>query len=118
MASKKDKVKDSERKSIIVPYLDKCMICGSSDRVAIHEVFFGAANRKKSKEDYMCVPLCYYHHNGSNFGVHFNKDLDNKLKVQAEKIWIDYYTDSTLLYEKRIKLFIDRYGKNYLDEEL
>lgn len=116
MAGKKDKIKDTERNSIIVPYLNKCMICGSTDRVAVHEIYFGTANRKKSKEDGMCVPLCWSHHNGSSFGVHYNKDLDLKLKKQGEKIWIDNYTDDDLPYVERIDRFIWRYGKNYLEE--
>ena len=116
MAGKKDKIKDAERGSIVVPSLDRCMICGSTDRVAIHEIFFGSANRKKSKEDMLCVPLCWNHHNGSNYGVHFNKYLDIKLKKQGEKIWIATYTDDSLSYEDRIDKFIKRYGRNYLDD--
>ena len=105
------------RYSIISPLTGKCMICGSTDRVAIHEVMFGSANRKKSIEDGLCVNLCWNHHNGSNYGVHFNKDLDLKLKKQAEKIWIAEYTDKDDSYQNRINSFIKRYGKNYLMEE-
>ena len=39
-----------------------------------------------------------------------------KIKQNAEKIWIKTYTDSLLSMEDRIQLFINRYGKNYLDE--
>lgn len=115
MASKKDKVKDKDRFSILVPSLDRCSLCGSTDRVAIHEVFYGSnGNRSKSKEDGMCIPLCASHHNMSNFSVHFNKDLDLKVKQNAEKIWIETYTDKELDYDSRIQKFIDRYGRNYL----
>lgn len=114
MSGKKDKIKDKDRFSVLVPVLDRCSICGSTDRVAIHEVFFGAANRKKSKEDGMIVPLCYNHHLG-NQGVHTVKKLDLKIKQNAEKVWIEKYTDKNISYNDRIQLFIDRYGKNYLD---
>ena len=85
MAGKKDKISDKNRKSLLTDNLNVCYICGSSDRVAIHEIYYGTANRKKSKEDSMCVPLCWTHHNGSNQGVHFNKELDLKLKIIGQK---------------------------------
>ena len=81
-----------------------------------HHIFYGTANRKKSDEDLMCVFLCQYHHNGSNMGVHFNNELDLKLKKQGEKIWIKYYTDESENMEDRIYKFIKRFGKNYLDD--
>lgn len=116
MASKKDIVSDKDRFSIITPKLNVCYICGSTSKVALHEVFFGNANRSKSKEDGMVIGLCAQHHNMSNFGVHNNRDLDLKLKKQAEKIWISKYTEQSNDRDSRIKEFITRYGKNWLDE--
>ncbi len=116
MAGKKDKIKDSNRYSIIAPFMNKCYLCGSSDRVAKHEVFYGSnGSRAKSKEDGLVLELCWYHHNGSNMGVHFNKELDLRLKKQAEKIWIKEYTDHNESIEHRIGEFIKRYSKNYLE---
>lgn len=106
MAGKKDKVKDQERYSIVVPSLDRCMICGAAPAQA-HEVFYGSY-RAKSKEHGLVVPLCYSHHHGTSMGVHYNKDLDLKIKQQAEKVWLQK-NDATV--EDFIKLF----GKNYLD---
>ncbi len=117
MAGKKDRIKDSERSSIIAKDLTKCYICGSTDRVALHEAFYGNANRKKSKEDKMIFPICGPHHNLSSAGVHFNKELDLKLKKIAEKVWIANYTSKDENIEDRIDKFIKRYGKNYLDDE-
>ena len=111
MSSKRQKIKDEDRYSIIVPNFKTCMICGSTSRICIHEVLYGTANRQKSIEDGLCVPLCFEHHQG-NTGVHNNKVLDLKLKQQAEKIWIMTYCDSE---ENGIEKFIKRYGKNYLD---
>ena len=108
MAGKKDLVKDSERYSILVPYLDKCYMCGSENHVALHEVFYGTANRKKSKEDGMILPLCDFHHNMSNVAVHNNHDLDLKFKQMAQRKWMSYYNKTT-------EDFIKRYGQNYLD---
>ena len=114
MAGKHDKIKDKDRFSILVPSLDRCCLCGSTDRVALHEVFHGPF-RDKSKEDGMVVPLCGPHHNLGTFSVHNCDELDRKLKQNAEKVWIEKYTDNTLEYEDRVKLFINRYGKNYID---
>ena len=49
----------------------------------------------------------------SNAGIHFNKKLDEKVKKQAEKIWIEtYFPDES--EEEQIEAFIRRYGRNYL----
>lgn len=84
----------------------KCYVCGTTNNIHIHEVFFGK-NRKKSIEDGCCVYLCGRHHNQSNEGVHFNHELDTELKIQMELHWLK-------TYNKTIKDFIDRYGKNYI----
>lgn len=117
MSGKRDKVKDSERESIIVPNLNRCFVCGTDKDIHLHEVFFGSSNRKKSKEDKMLIPLCGIHHNLSSQGIHYNKVLDNKVKKQAEKIWIKTYCDENLSKDEKIGLFISRYGVNYLDED-
>ena len=116
MASKNQKISDKDRYSIIVPNFKTCYVCGSSNRICIHECFYGVANRQKSIEDGLCIPLCYEHHQGSS-GVHFNKQLDEKIKKQAEKIWIKTYCDESLSKDEKIGLFISRYGVNYLDED-
>ena len=106
-----------DRYTILVPDFNSCYVCASTEKINIHEVFFGRANRQKSIEDGMCIPLCPYHHNMSNNGIHFNKQLDNYVKKQAEKIWIINYCDPSLTNEEKIQKFIDRYGINYLEEE-
>lgn len=90
-----------------------CFVCGCGGRLHMHHVFAGA-NRKKSDEDGMVVYLCPAHHNMSNAGVHFNHELDLKIKQQAEKVWIDCYTNKEDDWDSRVKEFINRYGKNYV----
>lgn len=94
----------------------RCYICGSTNNIHKHHIFFGTANRKKSDEDLMCIYLCAAHHNMSTFSVHFNKELDIKIKQLAEKVWINTYTEADMSYESKIDKFIERYGKNYLDD--
>lgn len=84
----------------------KCYVCDSTYNIHTHECFFGK-NRKKSIEDGCCVYLCGKHHNQSNQGVHFNKDLDLKIKQQMQLYWMKHYNKTT-------EDFIKRYGKNYI----
>ena len=71
------------RFSILTDDLEHCYICGASP-VHIHEVFYGSANRKKSISTGCCVPLCYDHHVGRH-GVHYDHDLDWRLKQECQK---------------------------------
>ena len=84
----------------------QCLICDTTQNIHIHEVFYGR-NRQKSIEDGCCVYLCGRHHNQSNAGVHFNKELDLRIKQLMETFWLEYYN-------KAIDDFIKRYGRNYL----
>jgi hypothetical protein len=72
-----------------------------------HEVFFGSANRQKSIKLGLVVFLTPEMHNMSDYGVHFNKDFDNKLKQIGQKTAMEKYNWS-------IDDFIREFGKNYL----
>lgn len=84
----------------------KCYVCDTTLGLHTHEVFYGK-NRQKSIEDGCCIYLCGTHHNLSNQGIHFNHDLDIKVKEQMEQKWLE-------VYNKTIEDFIKRYGRNYL----
>lgn len=63
----------------------ECWVCGTEYGLHRHHIFYGSANRKQA-EKYGCwVYLCGRHHNLSDEGVHFNKNLDNKLKRLAQE---------------------------------
>jgi len=94
-----------------------CYVCGTDRGLHYHHIFYGTANRKKSDEDGMGIYLCGYHHNLSADGIHFNRNLDDMVKQQAEKVWIEHYCDKDLAPEEKINAFIKRYGTNYLEEE-
>ena len=61
-----------------------CIVCGSTNTVE-HHCFFGTANRKLSEKYGLKVYLCPYHHNMSDEGVHFNKELDDEIKKIARE---------------------------------
>lgn len=84
----------------------QCYVCGTEYNIHIHEIYFGK-NRKISIEDGCCVYLCGRHHNQSNEGVHFNHELDIKLKRVCENKWMDHYNKTEDDFRKR-------FGKSYL----
>ena len=91
------------KNSVLVEDQEHCIICGR-DVINRHHVFHGTANRKLADEDGYWVPLCQPHHTGRN-GVHFNHDLDLRLKREAQEHFEQTHTREA---------FIRRYGKSYL----
>ena len=75
---------DAEMKSVIQE-AKECYVCHTTLGLHDHHIFYGTANRKQSEKYGMKVWLCGYHHNLSNAGVHFNKDLDMHLKKLAQE---------------------------------
>ena len=81
----------------------ECFICGYQGYLERHHLF-GASNRKWSEKYGLVVDLCYEHHRG-NYGVHFNRELMDRLhrygqeKFEREHPGLD---------------FMAIFGKNYL----
>lgn len=71
------------KKSIVTDNMDVCYVCGRP-RQAVHHIYFGTALRKISDKHGFIVPLCLECHIG-NYGVHFNKVLDQKLKQCCQR---------------------------------
>ena len=82
-----------------------CWVCGSTQDLHTHEIYF-AANRKISIKHGFQVRLCGRHHNLSNEGVHFDKELDLKLKRMCQEEYERSHTRSE---------FMKLMGRNYLD---
>ena len=87
----------------------RCYVCGDTYNLHQHHIFFGTANRKMSEKRGLKVWLCAPHHNASDYGVHFNKCLDNRLKHIAQR----YYEENIGSRED----FRREFGKSYLEEE-
>ena len=84
----------------------KCIVCSYTKDIHKHHIFYGSANRKLS-EKYGCwCYLCAVHHNMSKVGVHFNRELDLKIKRECQQKWEETHGNR----EQFIKVF----GKNYL----
>lgn len=93
-------------KKSIIQENKECYVCGRTDLLHLHHIFFGSANRKLSDQDGCICWLCMPHHLGKN-GVHFNPDLDARLKKECQIAWMR-------TNEKSVEEFRFRYGKNYL----
>ena len=90
----------------IVSIDKQCWVCGSRENLHKHHIYYGVSNRPLS-EKYGCVVyLCYYHHNGSNEGVHFNHMLDLLLKKHCQRAWEKKYGDR--------EAFRKIFGRSYL----
>ena len=97
------KVYNIGMKSIISNQYE-CLICEQTFGLHKHHIF-GGSNRKWSEEDGLWVYLCPKHHNMSDEGVHFDKDIDLKLKKLGQRTYEKTHTRGE---------FMARYGKNWL----
>lgn len=82
-----------------------CWVCGSP-YVVKHHVYGGARRAISEKED-CWVWLCPVHHNMSDYAVHFNHELDMRLKTECQLAWM---TKNKASREDFIKIF----GKGYV----
>ena len=57
-----------------------------------HEIYFGTANRKISKENGFWVWLTPALHNMSSIGVHFNREFDLQLKTACQRKFEEIHT--------------------------
>lgn len=83
----------------------ECYITGATDGLHRHHIYFGNPNRKISEANGLWVWLRLDWHNGAEYGVHFNRDLDLKLKRECQEKYEE--THSREEFRKLI-------GKSYL----
>lgn len=93
-------------KSIITDKKE-CWVCGDTQHLHEHHIFFGTGKRQISEREGLKVWLCPKHHNFSKEAVHFNPELDKELKILGETTWCEKN-------DKTPEDFIELMGKNYL----
>lgn len=86
-----------------------CWVCGTTQDIHEHHILYGTANRRLSEKYGLKVWLCGKHHNLSNEGVHFNKELDRRLKVLAQKRFEEEYPNES---------FLRIFGRNYIAKDI
>lgn len=87
----------------------ECWVCGTTQDIHEHHIIYGTANRKQSEKYGLKVWLCGKHHNLSNEGVHFNKELDRRLKVLAQQRFEEEYPNES---------FLRVFGRVYVAEDI
>ena len=91
----------------------ECYLCRkyfdiSNDRgLHLHHIYEGTGNRPRSTEMGAVIYLCAKHHNMSNYGIHFNKDVDLMVKQECQRKFEEAHTREE---------FMQLIGRNYLDE--
>jgi hypothetical protein len=65
----------------------RCWVCGSTANLHVHHCYPGVGRRSVSDEQGCWVYLCGFHHNQSNHGVHFDKALDTRIRVECQRRW-------------------------------
>lgn len=64
----------------------ECWIC-HSPTVHLHHIYGGHGRRPISDREGCWVYLCPAHHNMSDFGVHFDHQLDQFFKADCQRRW-------------------------------
>lgn len=82
----------------------ECFVCKITYGLHEHHCFEGTGRRKQSEQYGLKIWLCGRHHNLSNEGVYFNKELDLQIKRIAQKKFEETYKDLD---------FIKIFGRNY-----
>lgn len=61
-----------------------CKVCGTSYGIESHHIVKRSQNSNLVNCKLNLVDLCYIHHRDHKKGVHFNKELDRKLKLELQ----------------------------------
>lgn len=90
----------------IISNAPECYVCKTTINLHKHHIYENHARRPKS-EKYGCwVYLCARHHNFSPEAVHYNRELDLKLKSICQEKWEEIYGNR--------EQFIETFGRSYL----
>ncbi len=89
----------------IIQKRKECFKCYAKNDLHSHHIFGGTANRKSSEKYGLKVWLCGLHHNLSNDGVHFDKELDAELKKIGQAKFEETHSREE---------FMQIFGRNYL----
>lgn len=84
----------------------ECYICKTTNWLEAHHVF-GGANRKLSEKYGLKIYLCHRHHNEPPDGIHFDSWLMDRIKQDAQQIFMEHYN-------KTADEFRQIFGKNYI----
>ena len=103
----------------IIPGDDKrkCHYCGCFFEHTHKHHIFGAANRKWSERYGLYIHLCPAHHNMSDQGIHFNKEMMDDYHKLGQRCFETWYHEKGHTPKECRAEFMKIFGWNYLDEE-
>ena len=90
----------------VISNVRECLICKTPFNLHKHHIFPGSRRQASEKFGAWCY-LCARHHNWSDFGVHYDKQFDIRLK----KLCQAKFEETGMKRET----FIETFGRNYLD---
>lgn len=101
-------------RSIITQEDSLCFVCKKAWATETHHVFEGIANRKISDRDGLTIRVCKECHNAIHNGNR-SKALMKALHELGQEKWEAYYgPDLEKEGKDPRKVFMERYGKNWL----
>lgn len=80
------------KKSIVENNPEECYVCGAARPLERHHIYGGNPGRKLSERYGLTVHLCCFHHRDSKEGVHFNKELRDRLHEEGQKAFERIFT--------------------------
>lgn len=84
----------------------ECWLCGNPN-VHVHHVYGGVGRRPISEREGCWLYLCPFHHNMSNAGIHFDHELDARVKRECQERWMERNG-------KTEEEFCTMFGRSYL----
>lgn len=100
-----------------------CAVCGRAAE-ATHHLIFGRGYRNLAEEDGLKIPLCNYHHNFGNMGIHEHTAAEQLSKMLGQALFernellkalcIFDKDFSDFMNEEARKAFVKRYGRSWL----
>lgn len=85
----------------------KCWVCGCKNNLHLHHTLYGGDKRRLSDKYGLTIWLCSKHHNMSDKGIHYDKELDLRVKQMAQMECMQHYQMSM---DQWLKIF----RRNYL----
>lgn len=92
------------RKSILTDDLSVSYLSGKPAE-CIHHIFGGSGRRKISEREGFIIPLTHDEHNMTDSSIHFNKELDFRIKMECQRKFEEKHSRED---------FIRLVGRNYL----
>ena len=91
----------------VISNVRECLICKNTLNLHRHHIYGGSRRDASERCGAWCY-LCARHHNWSDYGVHYNRQLDIRLKTMCQR----------KLEENGMnrETFIETFGRNYLTE--